>query len=219
MQEELLPNLIGSGVRADVELAGSRARIVHSTQHLLTAHQHLDLLPGWHALPTLCFIQSLTDEWRIVVHFRLRTLALGSEGNVRVGCLLLQPLKIMSKLTFHHLKENLSSLMPLTVSQCYDVIKNFATSFWFNSLLSLGWQRKKVNEAKHDECSHFGWQRLKRPDIPQSLDEKGNGKENMFYFGQYLKQEKVFPLLWTRVTQNFFPVEPPPRRMQMHVCR
>lgn len=50
---------------------------------------------------------------------------------------------------------------------------------------------------------------LKRPDIPQSLGEKGNGKENMFYFGQYLKQEKVFPLLWTKVTQNFFPMERP----------
>lgn len=56
------PNLIGGSVRADVQLAGSGARIVYSAQHLLSAHQHLDLLPGWHTLPTLGLLQSLTDE-------------------------------------------------------------------------------------------------------------------------------------------------------------
>lgn len=58
----MLPNLVGGSVRADVELAGQRARIVHSAQHLLSAHQHLDLLPGWHTLPTLGLLQSLADE-------------------------------------------------------------------------------------------------------------------------------------------------------------
>ncbi len=69
-------NLIGSSVWADVELAGSGAGIMHSAQHLLPAHQHLDLLPGWHTLPTLGLLESLADEWRIVIHLRLRALAL-----------------------------------------------------------------------------------------------------------------------------------------------
>lgn len=56
------PNLIGSSVGANVELAGSGARVVHSAEHLLSAHQHLDLLPGWHTLPTLGLLQSLADE-------------------------------------------------------------------------------------------------------------------------------------------------------------
>lgn len=73
---QMCPNLIGGGVWADVQLAGSGARIVHSAQHLLSAHQHLDLLPWWHTLPTLGLLQSLADEWRIVIHLRLRTLAL-----------------------------------------------------------------------------------------------------------------------------------------------
>lgn len=72
----MCPNLIGSSVWADVELAGSWARIVYCAQHLLSVHQHLDLLPWWHTLPTLGLLQSLTDEWCVVIHLRLRTLAL-----------------------------------------------------------------------------------------------------------------------------------------------
>lgn len=55
-------NLSGGGVRADVQLAGAGARIVHRAQHLLAVHQHLDLLPGWHALPALGLLQGLADE-------------------------------------------------------------------------------------------------------------------------------------------------------------
>lgn len=73
---EVSPDLIGSRVRADVELARSRTRIVDRAQHFLSVHQGLDLFPAGHALPTLGLIQSLVDEGCIVIHLRLGVLAL-----------------------------------------------------------------------------------------------------------------------------------------------
>lgn len=73
---KISPDLIGSCVWADVELAWSRTRIVHCAQHFLSVHQSLDLFPAWHTLPTLGLIQSLIDEWCIVIHLGLGVLAL-----------------------------------------------------------------------------------------------------------------------------------------------
>lgn len=76
MHKKKKANLIGGGMRADVELAAAGSGVVHRAQHLLPAHQHLDLLPGGHAFATLGFLQSLADERRVVVHLRFGILVL-----------------------------------------------------------------------------------------------------------------------------------------------
>lgn len=74
--KEAFPDLIGSSMWADVELARSRTRIVDCARHFFSVHQSLDLFPAWHTLPTLGLIQRLIDKWRIVIHLRLGVLAL-----------------------------------------------------------------------------------------------------------------------------------------------
>lgn len=74
--QEVFPDLIGSSMWADVELARSRTRIVDCAWHFFSVHQSLDLFPAWHTLPTLGLIQGFIDKWRIVIHLRLGVLAL-----------------------------------------------------------------------------------------------------------------------------------------------
>lgn len=74
--QEVFPDLIGSSMWADVELARSRTRIVDCARHFFSVHQSLDLFPAWHTLPTLGLIQGFIDKWRIVIHLRLWVLAL-----------------------------------------------------------------------------------------------------------------------------------------------
>lgn len=124
---------------------------MHSAQHLLSAHQHLDLLPGWHTLPTLGLLQSLADEWRIVIHLRLRTLALDparkseSETGGYVLCACASAFRISRYLPANENIQKGERGNARDVNRdsksvkCYAMIMDFASSFWFNWVLYFLW--------------------------------------------------------------------------------
>lgn len=157
----MCPNLIGSSVWADVELGGSWPRIVYGAKHLLSAHQHLDLLPRWHTLPTLGLLQSLADEWCVVIHLRLGTLALdpaGKSESVRKShvCVDSREYRIARYLPRKWICLTQKMLMiVISTVLCCDYGFCIILVIHSSSLFSLGWQRTEVNEARNDKCSHL----------------------------------------------------------------